>query len=52
MHELGHAFGLAHDVRVEANWWTAESIDPMITSFCAAEMAGYKPLFQSYTRGF
>lgn len=36
-HELGHAFGLAHDVRVEANWWTAESIDPMITSFCAAE---------------
>ena len=37
MHELGHAFGLAHDVRVQANWWTAESIDPMITSFCAAE---------------
>ena len=37
MHELGHAFGLAHDVRVQANWWTAESRDPMITSFCAAE---------------
>ncbi len=37
LHELGHTFGLGHDSRVEANRWTAESTDPMITSFSSAE---------------
>ena len=36
-HELGHAFGLPHDPRIDASRWTARSSDPMITSFCAAE---------------
>ena len=36
-HELGHAFGLPHDSRIDASRWTARSSDPMITSFCAAE---------------
>ena len=37
-HELGHTFGLTHDSRVEANRWiNPGSVDPMITSFCAAE---------------
>lgn len=39
-HELGHAFGLTHDSRSDAEakrWVHSDSQDPMITSFCAAE---------------
>ena len=37
-HELGHAFGLAHDNRVTGNWIRSADIrDRMITSFCSAE---------------
>ena len=37
-HELGHTFGLTHDSRVDANRWiNPGTVDPMITSFCAAE---------------
>ena len=39
-HELGHAFGLTHDSRSDAEakrWVHPDTQDPMITSFCAAE---------------
>ena len=46
-HELGHAFGLKHDLRANGNWISTSYIsdpmitwyisDRMITSFCAAE---------------
>ena len=37
-HELGHAFGLGHDYRQDAQTIpTSYTWDPMITSFCAAE---------------
>ena len=38
VHELGHAFGLTHDdYRVNGKWISTLSVDPMVTSFCAAE---------------
>ena len=37
-HELGHAFGLQHDRRVNGNWIsTSYNSDRTTTSFCAAE---------------
>ena len=36
-HELGHAFGLHHDNRLNGKWISTSSADPMVTSFCAAE---------------
>ncbi len=49
-HELGHAFGLAHDSRVVAERWPA-STDPMITSFCAAEWLDVNRYFNSTQEG-
>ena len=37
-HELGHAFGLQHDNRIDGRWIpSAYTSDRMITSFCSAE---------------
>ncbi len=45
-HELGHAFGLQHDRRRNANTKRITSIyDRMITSFCAAEWLSVHPAF-------
>jgi Leucine-rich repeat (LRR) protein len=53
LHEIGHAFGLAHDNRVEANRWiNPVSSDPMITSFCAAEWLDVHRYFNSTQEGF
>ena len=53
LHEIGHAFGLAHDNRVEANRWiNPVSNDPMITSFCAAEWLDVNRYFNSTQEGF
>ena len=53
LHELGHAFGLAHDSRAVADRWTESgSTDPMITSFCAAEWLDANRYFNSTQAGF
>ncbi len=53
LHEIGHSFGLAHDIRVEANRWINPfSVDPMITSFCAAEWLDVNRYFNSTQEGF
>ena len=36
-HELGHAFGLSHDYRSNANRVASNTYDEMVSSFCAAE---------------
>ena len=47
-HELGHAFGLAHDNRVNGKWISVFYIsDPMITSFCTAEWLDVHPYFNT-----
>ena len=46
-HELGHAFGLLHDyARADGVWIPSlGTLDPMITSFCAAEWLDAHPAF-------
>lgn len=48
-HELGHAFGLAHDHRpdVDANRIYLNTNDSMITSYCAAEWLDAHPAFNT-----
>ena len=53
LHELGHAFGLAHDSRAVADRWTESGLtDTMITSFCAAEWLDANRYFNSTQAGF
>lgn len=46
VHELGHAFGLQHDYRNNLKpWIDTYTIDPMITSICAAGWLDVHPYF-------
>ncbi len=53
IHELGHAFGLLHDLRPNAKRiFTSTLRDWMTTSFCAAEWLNNHRYFNSYQRDF
>lgn len=54
IHELGHAFGFAHDPRGDANLiFTSPVIrDPMTTSFCAAEWLNVNRYFNATQETF
>ena len=51
-HELAHGFELAHDIRtdVDAQRIYLDSIDTMITTYCAAEWFDVHPAFNTGTR--
>ncbi len=48
VHELGHAFGLAHDYRNNLKpWVNLYTNEPMTTSFCAAQWLDVHPYFNT-----